>query len=186
MRRRYDGRLLLARPPLSAGGWGLHRGPRGLAMRQLWGADMQKQKLKSAVLLCAAAALAGALAPASASAGSPDEAQVVAVDCFSKGQIRPGDFLLACGDGNNRLTALQWSAWGRTSAVGSGLDAVNDCVPYCAAGTFRTYPVTVRLDRPEPWQSHPGLQRFTRLRLIYTNDTPPRLEQRDVTYKLWD
>ncbi|WP_406164998.1 hypothetical protein [Streptomyces sp. NBC_00996] len=147
---------------------------------------MQKRKVKSAVLLCAAAALAGALVPASASAESPAQARVVAVDCFSKAQIRPGDFLLACGDGNNRLTALRWSTWGRTSAVGSGLDAVNDCLPYCAAGKFHTFPVTVRLDRPETWRKHPGLQHFTRLRLIYTDNTPPRLQQREVTYKLWD
>ncbi|GGN79195.1 hypothetical protein GCM10011579_063300 [Streptomyces albiflavescens] len=146
---------------------------------------MQKQKFKSAVLLCAAAALAGAFVPASASAESPAKAPVVAVDCFSKPQIRPGDFLLACGDGNNRLTALQWSHWGRTSAVGSGLDAVNDCLPYCAAGKFHTFPVTVRLDRPETWQKNPGLEHFTRLRLTYTDNRPPQLQQREVTYKLW-
>ncbi|MFF4350231.1 hypothetical protein [Streptomyces sp. NPDC001530] len=108
------------------------------------------------------------------------------MDCFSHGQIRPGDFLLACADGNNRLTALRWSSWGPTSAVARGRDVVNDCDPNCAAGTFHTFPVDVRLDRPEPWRDHPGQQRFTRLRLVYTDNRPPRIQQREVTYELWD
>lgn len=62
---------------------------------------------------------------------------------------------------------------------------MNDCQPYCAAGKFHSYPVTVRLDRPETWQKHPELRHFTRLRLIYTDSTPPQT-QREVTYKLWD
>ncbi|WSB04855.1 hypothetical protein OIE54_39855 [Streptomyces sp. NBC_01794] len=146
---------------------------------------MQEHKHKTAVMLCAAAALAAAVVPASASARAPSPPHVVAVDCFSKSQVRPGDFLLACGDGNNRLTALRWSSWGPKSAVGSGLDVVNDCQPYCAAGKFHSYRVTVRLDRPETWQKHPELQHFTRMRLIYTDNRPARVQQ-EVTYKLWD
>ena len=135
---------------------------------------------------CAAVALAMAGVPASAAPESHSPAQVVAVDCFSGAQVRPGDFLLACGDGNNRLTGLQWSSWGQTSATASGFDAVNDCQPYCAAGKFHSFPVTVRLDRPETWQKNQGLQHFTRLRLVYTEDRPPRIQQQDVTYQLWD
>ncbi|WSQ97417.1 hypothetical protein OG735_04370 [Streptomyces sp. NBC_01210] len=146
---------------------------------------MQRHKLKTTVMLCAATALAAAVVPASASARAPSPAQVVAVDCFSNSQIRPGDFLLACGDGNNRLITLRWSHWGPTSAVGSGRDVVNDCQPYCAAGKFHSYPVTVRFDRPETWQKHPELRHFTRLRLIYTDSKPPQA-QREMTYKLWD
>lgn len=147
---------------------------------------MHRYKLTTTVMLCAATALATAVAPASASAGSRlSPGHVVAVDCFSKSQVRPGDFLLACGDGNNRLTELRWSSWGPTSAVGRGLDVVNDCQPYCAAGTFHSYPVTVKLDRPETWQKHPELQHFTRLQLVYTDGRPAQTE-REVTYKLWD
>ncbi|WP_327365737.1 hypothetical protein [Streptomyces sp. NBC_01217] len=109
----------------------------------------------------------------------------MAVDCFSEPQVRPGDFLLACGDGNNRLIALRWSDWGHTTAVGRGLDAVNDCQPFCAEGTFHSYPVTVRLDRPTSWKKNPDLQRFTRLQLVYTDGTPSHTP-RHVTYRLWD
>ncbi|MFJ5723150.1 hypothetical protein [Streptomyces sp. NPDC093149] len=150
-----------------------------------WGADMQRDKFRSAVMLCAAVALAAAAVPTSASAKSPSHARAVAVDCFSNSQVRPGEFLIACGDGNNRLIALHWSKWGATSAVGSGLDAVNDCQPYCAAGKFHSYPVTVRLDRPKSWQRHPEVQQFTRLQLVYTGAKPAQTQQ-VVTYKLWD
>ncbi|MCX4791295.1 hypothetical protein OG369_35650 [Streptomyces sp. NBC_01221] len=136
-------------------------------------------------MLCAAATLAVAAVPASASARPASPARAVAVDCFSNSQVRPGDFLIACGDGNNRLITLRWTQWGPMSAVGSGLDAVNDCQPYCAAGKFHTYPVEVRLDRPQSWQKHPDLQHFTRLQLVYTDSTPAQTH-RVVTYKLWD
>ncbi|WP_323184004.1 MULTISPECIES: hypothetical protein [unclassified Streptomyces] len=62
---------------------------------------------------------------------------------------------------------------------------MNDCQPYCAAGKFHTYPVEVRLDRPQSWQKHPDLQHFTRLQLVYTDSTPAQTH-RVVTYKLWD
>ncbi|WP_326769726.1 hypothetical protein OG978_38910 [Streptomyces sp. NBC_01591] len=153
---------------------------------------MHTRNLRTAVMLCAATALAAAIpVPASASAASPASAEsrssahVVAVDCFSNAQVRPDDFLLACGDGNNRLIEIQWSHWGPTSAVGRALDAVNDCQPYCAAGKFHSYPVIVRLDRPETWNSHPELRQFTRLHLVYTDGTPAHTE-RVVTHELWD
>ncbi|MEU9759080.1 hypothetical protein AB0D98_04660 [Streptomyces sp. NPDC047987] len=143
-------------------------------------------------MLCAASALAVTAAPTTAPAATParsssqsPSARAVAVDCFSHARIRPGDFLLACGDGNNRLVSLRWTQWGQASAEGTGLDAVNDCRPYCAAGTFHTYPVQVRLDRPANWKKHPGLQRFTRLRLVYTDGVPAHTD-RVAYHTLWD
>lgn len=146
---------------------------------------MQRHQLKAAVLICAAASLATAVAPASASTKAQSPAGVVVVDCFSHPQARPGTFLIACGDGNSILTALRWSAWKPKFATGSGLNVLNDCRPYCAAGTFHSYPVAVRLDRPEPWQKHPGHQHYTQLRIVYTDNRPPQMP-REVTYRLWD
>ncbi|MGW2181315.1 hypothetical protein ACWCXX_25095 [Streptomyces sp. NPDC001732] len=151
---------------------------------------MQGRKLRTGLMLCAATALAvAAPVPASASpspaAAAPPSAPVVAVDCFWSPQVRPGDFLLACGDGNNRLVDIHWSSWGPTSAAGRALDVVNDCQPYCAAGKFHSYPVTVRLDRPKSWQKHPELKRFSRLQLVYTDGAPARTG-RVVTQQLWD
>ncbi|MFI5766919.1 hypothetical protein ACIA8F_39085 [Streptomyces sp. NPDC051563] len=150
---------------------------------------------RTATLLCAMAALTAALVPAaalpaSARTGAASAAPtldpqdpVVVVDCSSQAQVRPAEYLLACGDGNNRLVGLRWNSWGPGSATATGTDMVNDCRPYCAAGRFRAYPVTVTLSRPQAWPDHPDLRQFTTIRLVYT-DTAPEPVAKDVTYKL--
>ncbi|MEU3407137.1 hypothetical protein ABZ766_24790 [Streptomyces sp. NPDC006670] len=139
---------------------------------------------RRAGLLCAAAALAAVSAPAAAQAPAPaDPYPVVVVDCFSAAQVQPEEYILACGDGNNRLVGLRWDSWGASTATATGTDMVNDCRPYCAAGRFRPYPVRVTLSAPRPWPTHPGVQRFTVIRLLYT-DTAPAPVRKDVTYKL--
>jgi hypothetical protein len=107
---------------------------------------------------------------------------VIVLDCFGQPQVRPSNYLIACGDGNNGLVSLRWTQWGPTSAVARGLDLVNDCQPYCAEGRFHSYPVTVRLDRVKPWQGHPK-QQYTELHLSYTANTPPHTP-RQVTYPI--
>ncbi|MCF3181703.1 hypothetical protein IPZ70_17385 [Streptomyces polychromogenes] len=138
---------------------------------------------RRAGLLCAAAALAALAAPASAQSAPADPYPVVVVDCFSAAQVQPEEYILACGDGNNRLVGLHWHTWGAGTATATGTDMVNDCRPYCAAGRFRPYPVEVTLSAPRPWPTHPGVQRFTVIRLLYT-DTAPEPVHKDVTYKL--
>ncbi len=139
-------------------------------------------------MLCAAAVLAAsAVISASAHAGAvapaPAADPVVVVDCSSKAQVRPEEYLLACGDGNNRLVGLHWDTWGPGTATATGTDMVNDCRPYCAAGRFRAYPVTVTLSHPEAWPDQPDLRRFTTVRILYT-DTAPDPVAKDVTYRL--
>lgn len=141
-------------------------------------------------LLCTVAALTAAVIPASAQTGgtasarTPDPTDpVVVVDCFDQAQMRPADYLLACGDGNNRLVGLRWDTWGPRTATATGTDMVNDCRPYCAAGRFRPYPVKVTLSAPRAWPEHPDVQRFTTIRILYT-DTAPAPVPKDVTYKL--
>ncbi|MFD3543169.1 hypothetical protein ACFWUQ_27240 [Streptomyces sp. NPDC058662] len=142
--------------------------------------------VRTATLLCAAAALVAAVIPASAQpravpAPAPDP--IVVVDCFAEAQVRPDEYLLACGDGNNRLVELRWSSWGPETATATGTDMVNDCSPNCAAGRFRAYPVTVTLSAPESWPDQPGTERYTMIRLVYT-DTAPAPVAKDVSYKL--
>ncbi|MER5874131.1 hypothetical protein [Streptomyces sp. NPDC002044] len=143
--------------------------------------------LRTATLLCAAAALVAAAVPASAqtraAARAPVPDPVVVVDCFSEDQVRPEEFLLACGDGNNRLVGLHWDWWGPRTATATGTDMANECRPNCAAGRFRSYPVSVTLANPEPWPDRPGVERFTTIRLLFT-DTVPSPIPKDVTYKL--
>jgi hypothetical protein len=144
--------------------------------------------MRAAVTLCAAAALAVPLGIASAapSAGRAVERQVqdpVLVGCSMQGEIGPAEYVLACGDGNSRLTSLSWTRWDATAAVGQGYNAVNDCAPYCAAGTFRSYPVTVRLDQPRASGKDPGQRYYTRMTLVYTDGRPDG-SPRVVTYPL--
>lgn len=150
---------------------------------------MQRRKLRTAAVIFAATSLAAGLVPATASASPTVVAQpadqVVAVDCFMEGQVRPSEFLIACGDGNSVLTELNWSSWGPTSAVATGLNAVNDCKPDCAAGTFHSYPVDVRFERPEVWERNPDQQRYGQLRLSFPDSRPEYLPP-EVTYELWD
>ncbi|MET8248068.1 hypothetical protein ABZV31_28890 [Streptomyces sp. NPDC005202] len=146
-----------------------------------------------AVTLCAAASLAATLGAASAaptvsSAAAHEVKQQgnpVIVDCFWHPQERPDAFILACGDGNSRLSSLHWSQWGADSAVAKGFNLVNDCKPYCAAGKFHSYPVVVRLDRPQPWKKHPQLEHYTQMSLVYTSGRPDGFEQ-VMTYPLWN
>ncbi|GAA3476929.1 hypothetical protein GCM10018966_014580 [Streptomyces yanii] len=92
--------------------------------------------------------------------------------------------MIACGDGNSILTALRWSAWKPNFATGRGLNVVNDCRPFCAAGTFHSHPVTVRLDRSEPLKKHPHVRHYTQLHLVFTDSRPSGMP-RMVTYRLW-
>jgi hypothetical protein len=108
----------------------------------------------------------------------------VLVDCFWHPRVRPTNFILACGDGNSRLTSLRWLHWGEHSAMARGVNWVNDCKPYCAAGRFHAYRVTVRLDHAELWKRHPRLEQFTRMRLYYPADRPEGYK-RVMTLSLW-
>ncbi|MEU8938424.1 hypothetical protein OHU17_32690 [Streptomyces goshikiensis] len=144
-----------------------------------------RPRARTAFLLCAAAALAAGTVPASAQARvAPEPDPVVVLDCFSKAHIQPEEYLLACGDGNSRLVRLQWEKWGSKNATATGTNLVNDCRPYCAAGRFHPYPVTVTLSNPKPWPDHPDVQRFTTIRLLYT-DAAPAPVPKDVTFKLF-
>lgn len=158
---------------------------------------MRKHTVSTAVTLGATVLLGvGGLGTASAAPGAPaspavtdpahrQPGQSVLVDCSMKSQVRPDTFILACGDGNSRLVSLHWTKWTGRAATARGVNAVNDCKPYCAAGTFRSYPVVVRLASPQPWKKDPQLRQFTRLSLVFPGARPQGY-QRVVTYQLGD
>lgn len=157
---------------------------------------MRKHTFNAVGIICAAAGLVASMGTASAAPSTPSvtasapytvRRQVtgpVLVDCFGHAQVRPGDFILACGDGNSRLLGLRWTQWGTNSATAEGINAVNDCKPYCAVGRFRQYPVVVRLDRPGSWTKHPQLQRYSRITLTFQGSRPDG-SPLVVTYPLW-
>ncbi|MEX3101552.1 MULTISPECIES: hypothetical protein [unclassified Streptomyces] len=134
---------------------------------------MPRYLKRTALALCAVASLAAA------GTTTPHPPRTVLLDCAGHPQTRPTDYILACGDGNSRLTGLHWSRWTPAEAEGHGVNVVNDCVPYCAAGTFHGYPVRVRLDAPSAGQ----VRHYTRVTLTFTADRPD-LAPRTVSYPL--
>ncbi|MGD3111681.1 hypothetical protein [Streptomyces sp. YGL11-2] len=146
---------------------------------------MRAHRTTAALMVCAGAALATATAaPASAAPDPPPRARVAVVDCTGNTQVRPGEFMLACGDGNNVLTSLRWSRWQPQAALAEGTDMVNDCKPYCAAGHFHGYAVHVRLAHPQQRTGHPGQWHFTQVTLTYSGSRPADTPA-VVTSRLW-
>src|SRR5216684_6848262 len=86
--------------------------------------------------------LGGAASARTISARQYSEHTVV-INCQGQPQVRPGSFTLACADGNDYLSSLSWTSWTPGLASATGVQHENDCVPYCAAGHFRRYPVDV-------------------------------------------
>jgi hypothetical protein len=43
------------------------------------------------------------------------------------------------------ITGITWSKWGKKLAIGHGTYQVNDCIPFCAAGTITPTPSTIYL-----------------------------------------
>ena len=109
----------------------------------------------------------------SAPAHSQQAAPIPKVYNCLHAQVRPGSFTLACADGNSSLTHLSWSSWTATSATGTGTQVINECVPYCAAGKFRSYPAKVTFWRSEPVPNHAGQWYFSRVTLRYPAARPP-------------
>jgi hypothetical protein len=68
--------------------------------------------------------------------------------CAHEPAVRPAQIVLACGDGNFYAAGLRWTSWTSSSATATGVGRQNDCNPYCAAGHFRAYPISVRLSDP--------------------------------------
>lgn len=134
---------------------------------------MARYVKRTALALCAVASLA------SAGTSTAHGSRTVLLDCAGEARTRPADYVLACGDGNSRLTSLRWERWASGEAEGRGVNVVNDCVPYCAAGTFHGYPVTVRLDAPSGGE----VRHYTRVTLTFTAARPD-LAPRTVSYRL--
>ncbi len=86
--------------------------------------------------------------------------------------------MIACGDGAFYITGLRWSHWSHQDAAGTGTAHLNDCVPYCAAGHFHTYPIAVKLASPQTCGKKRVLQ-FTRLKWTSVG---PKGSPRSATY----
>ena len=122
-----------------------------------------------AITGCATAAPGTATGPMAVTAATATNVPVV-VNCAARIQVRPGEYVLACADGNAELAGLHWASWGSAAAFGDGTSVFNDCVPTCVAGHGHSFPVLVALWRAEPRPGHAGERYFTRLTIIYTGN----------------
>ena len=116
-------------------------------------------------------------APHAAAPGAP-----VLVDCTNHARVQPRQFVLTCADGNDYLSRMRWAAW-TSHAFGAGLERINDCVPSCAKGTFRSYPVLVTLWRPRPLAGAHTLH-FTRLTTVFSGKRPVSAGK-TITVRTW-
>jgi hypothetical protein len=109
-------------------------------------------------------------------------------------QVRPGTITYT-GDGSGLVAGrgtrsrdpkfgrLHWTAWNATEGRAFGADWVNNCVPFCAAGTFTPYPVNIRVFRPRVVAGH---RIFTRMQVTYTGKFPERVHNRVQIWKVDD
>jgi len=112
---------------------------------------------------------------------TPASAPMVVFDCPGQhAMVRPKNFVLACADGNSAVEKLAWGTWAPGLASAKATLVQNDCVPYCAAGHFHSYPALVVL-----WGSKAighGEHAYTRLTMILTG---PRPGYYDAVHHKW-
>lgn len=143
-------------------------------------------------------ALATAVFVALAGATALAKVQVPAYDGpISPGKnptVRPGTIVYT-GDGSGVLAGrgtrsrrpkfgrLHWTTWNATQGKAFGADWVNNCVPFCAAGTFTSYPVNIRVFRPRVLAGH---RIFTRMQVTFTAKRPKGVHARVQIWKVAD
>jgi HAAS domain-containing protein len=82
----------------------------------------------------------------------------------------PALIFFGCATSATLVDTITWTSWTATSATGYGTLRVNQCNPTCAAGTYDTYPATIRLTNPSiTVANQPLFQNIT----VVTNLTGP-------------
>ncbi len=135
--------------------------------------------LVALALLVMIAAIGAAATAASGAGGLPvSPVYLQAPAAYDGLKVKPatitytGDATGFLGGANarNRNSGIKWSEWTEKLALGSGFDQLNDCIPYCARGTFHAFRVKIELWRPGTLG---GTLVFTRMTIFYTSRRPP-------------
>ena len=101
----------------------------------------------------------------------------VLTSCAHHAQVRPAEVVFACADANFYATGISWTHWGTADAEGTGVGHQNDCTPYCAAGHFHTYKLSIRLSRPVVCVK--GRREFSRIAWRFTAAKPAHVPRAD-------
>jgi hypothetical protein len=98
------------------------------------------------VLLVAAGLVVAGISTGSTAMGSGPKATAAGQKTYSKFTskklYKPGTFFFGA---HEVIENVSWSKWGKKLAEGTGTYQVNDCIPYCAAGTIHPTPSTIYL-----------------------------------------
>jgi hypothetical protein len=129
-----------------------------------------------ALAACGALLLIGALGTAQAVAAGLPRSPIELGIGASGLKIKPsvisftGDGTGALGGANpNVKRGIVWSSWTATTALGTGAEQLDYCVPTCAAGKIHDYPVKIEQWRP---QMLGAATVFTRMTIWYSGVRP--------------
>ncbi len=96
----------------------------------------------------AAVAVSPSPAGAAPAVSAASKSRVYVRDCLGTSyRVKPGTFVVACGDGGVYVKSIRWSNWGARRAHGSGTLGENNCIPNCARGHFHFEPTSITLTR---------------------------------------
>jgi len=90
------------------------------------------------------------------------------------------------GDGTATLSAMTWTTWSATAAVGSGTYKLDDCNPDCAQGTVYPVAAVVTLSRPVKACSPGGTRWYwSRASFRFPHGLPGTLQGPDAPENPW-
>jgi hypothetical protein len=130
---------------------------------------MKKPMIGVTVALFAASGASAALAAVPGVTGEGPAAPKVRPRQIGYTADGSGFFAGAQKVSKTNFGSIHWSQWNKKKALGSGGNWLNDCKPYCAAGHFHGYPVTLKLTTPKVVA---GKHVFTKMIVTYTNTLP--------------
>jgi hypothetical protein len=135
---------------------------------------MTRKRTIAAGLACSAliVGVAAGAGPASGdpTAGTSQTGRVLFPGNCKTPSFKPKQITLACADSGFVIRSITWSSWTTSSASGKGTARVNDCNPNCAAGTFQSYPASIKLMTPKLCTA--TRRQFTRIVVTFTGSRP--------------
>jgi hypothetical protein len=124
--------------------------------------------MKQLVLTVMAVVVLGAFGVAVADGAS--HVRIPGCGGSDKAAYKPEKVIVACGDGNFYVVKLDWSKWTGRAASGNGVGKLNDCMPNCAQGQFRSYKVKLIASKPVTCSN--GKREFSRLAFYFRHKHP--------------
>jgi hypothetical protein len=115
--------------------------------------------MKRIVLPLVAVVMLAALGAATADGAS--HVRIPGCGGTDRAQYKPDKVIVACGDGNFFVVNIEWAKWTRKAASGAGTGKLNDCMPNCAQGQFRSH--RVKLIASKPVTCSNGKREFSRI-----------------------